>query len=128
MFFFQFDSFAGVYSWCPAVQLQGEVGEGQVEVEMEASLPLLPTHPHTFQGESHSYTVQGESARQGVFLLFLIQGTLLICQSSRMLGMNIRVTACEATFESLLQLSLQLFIIFLRSNTMPSVLQVSDIT
>ena len=41
-----------------------------------------------------------------------------------MIGMNIRITACEATFESLLQLSLQLFIIFLRSDTLPSALQV----
>jgi len=53
--------------------------------------------------------------------------SLLLSQSSRMVGMNIRITACEATFESLLQLSLQLFIIFLRSDTLPSALQIVTI-
>ena len=42
-----------------------------------------------------------------------------------MVGMNIRMTACEATFESLLQLSLQFFIIFLKSDGLPSTLQVN---
>ena len=37
--------------------------------------------------------------------------------------MNIRMTACEATFESLLQLSLQFFIIFLKSDGLPSTFQ-----
>ena len=41
-------------------------------------------------------------------LSFLKQATLLLSQSQRMVGMNIRITACEAAFESLLQLSLQL--------------------
>ena len=60
-------------------------------------------------------------------LSFLKQATLLLSQSQRMVGMNIRITACEAAFESLLQLSLQLYIIFLRSDTFPSALQV-DLT
>ena len=40
--------------------------------------------------------------------------------SGRMVGMNIRVTACEAALESILQLSLQLFIIFKRARYLPS--------
>jgi len=44
-----------------------------------------------------------------------------------MVGINIRITACEATSESLLQLALQLFIIFLRSDTLPSALQIVTI-
>ena len=46
------------------------------------------------------------------------QAKLLV--SPRMVGMNIRMTACEATFESLLQLSLQSFIIFLKSASINS--------
>ena len=61
-------------------------------------------------------------------LSFLKQATLLLSQSQRMVGMNIRITACEAAFESLLQLSLQLYIIFLRSDTLPSALQVDKST
>ena len=56
---------------------------------------------------------------------FFSQAALVLNPSPRMMGMNIRMTACEATLESLLQLSLQLYIIFLRSDTMPSLLQVS---
>ena len=55
---------------------------------------------------------------------FIFQAALFLNPSSMMMGVNIRMTACEATLESLLQLSLQLFIIFLRSDTMPSLLQV----
>ena len=55
---------------------------------------------------------------------FFSQAALVLNPSPRMMGMNIRMTACEATLESLLQLSLQLFIIFLRSHTIPSLLQV----
>ena len=59
-----------------------------------------------------------------IFHPILFQAALLLNPSPRMMGMNIRMTACEATLESLLQLSLQLFIIFLRSDTIPSLLQV----
>ena len=41
-----------------------------------------------------------------------------------MLGLNVRMAACEGIWESLLQLCLQLFIIFSRSDTVPSILQV----
>ena len=50
---------------------------------------------------------------------FFSQAALVLNPSPRMMGMNIRMTACEATLESLLQLSLQLYIIFLRSDTIP---------
>ena len=50
------------------------------------------------------------------------QATLLLSQIPRMVEMNIRMTA---TFESLLQLSLQFFIIFLKSDGLPSTFQVN---
>merc|ERR550532_1936356 len=64
-----------------------------------------------------------------VFPLTLVffKAALVLNPSPRMMGMNIRMTACEATLESLLQLSLQLYIIFLRSDTMPSLLQVGGL-
>lgn len=43
------------------------------------------------------------------------QASLLFSQTPKMTGMNIRITACEAASESILQLSLQLFIIFQRA-------------
>ena len=68
------------------------------------------------------------SSRLGLPLQsFFSQAALVLNPSPRMMGMNIRMTACEATLESLLQLSLQLYIIFLRSDTMPSLLQVSGL-
>ena len=55
--------------------------------------------------------------------LIVFKGALLFSQSPRLIGMNIRLTACEIASESILQLSLQLFIIFQRSKHLPSKLQ-----
>ena len=48
--FLQLDSVAGVPARGAAVQLQEEVGEGEVEMEVETCLPPLPHHPHILQG------------------------------------------------------------------------------
>ena len=42
---FQLDSDAGVPAWSPAVQLQEQVGEGEVDLEVETCLSLLSNHP-----------------------------------------------------------------------------------
>ena len=93
-------------------------GEGEVEMEVETCLPCLPHHSHILQGRRASGKQEFNPHP------FIFQAALFLNPSSMMMGVNIRMTACEATLESLLQLSLQLFIIFLRSNTMPSLLQV----
>ena len=48
--FLQLDSVAGVPARGAAVQLQEEVGEGEVEMEVEVGLPRLPPHPRILQG------------------------------------------------------------------------------
>ena len=48
--YFQLDSGAGVPAWSPAVQLQEQVGEGEVDLEVETCLPLLSNHPGLLQG------------------------------------------------------------------------------
>ena len=58
-------------------------------------------------------------------LPILPKAALLLNPSPMMVGMNIRVTACEGIWESLLQLCLQFFIIYERSDTFPSLLQVT---
>ena len=47
---FQLDSDAGVPAWSPAVQLQEQVGEGEVDLEVETCLSLLSNHPGMLQG------------------------------------------------------------------------------
>ena len=47
---FQLDSDAGVPAWSPAVQLREQVGEGEVDLEVEICLPLLSNHPGMLQG------------------------------------------------------------------------------
>ena len=113
----QLDSDAGLPAWSPAVQLQEQVGEGEVDLEMETCLPFLSNHPGV---------LQGRLTEDKYLLAFFVlpQATLLLHQSPAMVGMNIRVTACEGIWESLLQLCLQLFVIFSRSDTIPSFLQV----
>ena len=44
------DLASGILPWCPAVQLEEQVGERGMEMEMETCLPLLPDHPHLLQG------------------------------------------------------------------------------
>ena len=114
---FQLDIDAGVPARSSAVQLQEEMGEGEMEMEVETCLPCLPHHLDFLQGRVSSSSL---FSLRPIFF----QAALLLNPSPRMMGMNIRMTACEATLESLLQLSLQLFIIFLRSDTIPSLLQV----
>ena len=91
------------------------MGEGEVDLEVETCLSFLSRHPGLLQGRMTSTSP---------LLLVLLQAALLLNQSPAMVGMNIRVTACEGIWESLLQLCLQLFVIFSRSDTIPSFLQV----
>ena len=101
----------------PGAQLYSFKNEGEVEMEMEVCLPRLSVTLVFFNVGFASSILQS----------FFSQAALVLNPSPRMMGMNIRMTACEATLESLLQLSLQLYIIFLRSDTMPSLLQVSGL-
>jgi len=59
--------------------------------------------------------------------MVLFKASLLVNQSPAMFGLNVRMAACEGIWESLLQLCLQLFIIFSRSDTVPSILQIAAI-
>ena len=108
-----FSSLTLLLVFLPGAQLYSFKNEG--EVEMEVCLPRLSVTLVFFKVGFASSILQS----------FFSQAALVLNPSPRMMGMNIRMTACEATLESLLQLSLQLYIIFLRSDTMPSLLQVS---
>ena len=130
--YFQHHIDLGVPSWSPALLLQEEMGERQMDLEMETCLSFLPNHHGPFQGirEAPFWNVFArltEGGRGGHSLwvdYILPKASLLVNQSPAMLGLNVRMAACEGIWESLLQLCLQLFIIFSRSDTVPSILQV----
>ena len=46
----QLDSDAGLPARSPAVQLREQVGEGEVDLEVETCLPFLSNHPGMLQG------------------------------------------------------------------------------
>ena len=70
------------------------------------------------------YYLKAHQGNVPSIFLILLQAALLLNPSPVMVGMNIRVAACEGIWESILQLCLQLFVIFSRSDTIPSFLQV----
>jgi len=63
------DSSAGVLSGSPAVQPEKQVGEGEVEMEVEACLPLLSHHPHLLQSGLTQFSVLYLRLQTGVSLV-----------------------------------------------------------
>ena len=65
----QFDSSADFHTWGPAVQPEEQVGEAEVEMEVETCLPRLSHDTHLLQGRLTLFSLPGFFIQTGVTLV-----------------------------------------------------------
>ena len=65
----ELDIDAGLPARSSAVQLQEEMGEGEVEMEVEICLPRLSHHTHLLQGRLTLFSLPGFFIQTGVTLV-----------------------------------------------------------